>query len=91
MARDADRIRAEVFRLASDGAWLDKIGSDPFRYADGGYNPFFVKFVELNGPEALAELAARTSDSELRKRWLKAIRSPVERDAKGRFVKKPRG
>ncbi len=88
MGRETD-IRAEVLRLAPDGAWLDRIGSGPFRYADGGHNPFLAQFTVLNGPEALADLAVRTSksDPELRKKWLRAIRPPRKRDAKGRFAK----
>jgi len=88
MKRHADRLCAEVIRLAADGVWLDRIGSDPFRYADGGHNPFFAKFVGLNGPEALGDLAARTSESdpEMRRKWLRAVRPPRGRDAKGRFM-----
>lgn len=87
---DADAIRSEVAKLA-DAAWAKRIGSGPFRYIDGVHNFFPAKYLEMNGPEALAELAARTLDADpkLRKKWLRAIKPSVERkrDAKGRFKK----
>lgn len=93
MALDADGIRAEVLRLAADDAWLDRIGSGSFRYADGGHNPFLVKFVGMNGPEALADFAERTSIAvpRLRGKWLRAIGPERKRDAKGKFVFKGDG
>lgn len=87
MAWDADRIRSEVARLA-DAAWAERIGSGPFRYADGGHNPFPAKYLGTNGPDGLADLAARTSAADpLRRRWLRAVRPERKRDAGGRFVK----
>jgi len=82
---DADGIRATVLRLA-DVAWAERIGSGPFQYADGSHNPFLAKYIEINGPSALADLAARSTNPVLRKKWLRAIRLPRKRDAKGRFA-----
>lgn len=90
MPWNADKVCSEVKRLA-DAAWAERVGSGPFRYADGGHNPFLARYLGTNGPEGLAELAARTltADPELRRKWLEAIGAPAgrKRDAKGRFAR----
>lgn len=85
--RMLDRIRRGVLRRAGEEGWAERAGARQFRYADGSPNPFIARYLEENGSEALAGLAARASagDPALRRKWLLAVRE-YGRDARGRFT-----